>query len=68
MNSTVLNRKLADLTVLEFQGLLDSVDNEETLLGTPPEEIDIATPVCELTVRQLITVLRHDLPRGLPKP
>jgi len=69
MNNVALDRKVCDLTVLEFQDLLDSLeDSESTSSCAPPEQIDIAARVGDLTVRQLVSVLRYSLPRGIPNP
>ena len=68
MSGTDLRRKVADLTVLELQELLNSLeDSENADFVPPPEEIDIATTVGELTTVQFITVVTKSLPRGLPK-
>lgn len=67
MSIPELNRKVAGLTVLELQDLIDSSD-EYADVCPPPEEIDVANTVGQLTVGQFITVLKHSVPRGLPKP
>ena len=69
MNKEDLNKRFADLTVLEFQELLDFMeDSANTKTCPPPEEIDLANTMGQLTAGQFITVFTHSLPRGLPKP
>jgi hypothetical protein len=63
-----LNKKIADLTVLELQDLLNSLDDDEYTDSCPPEDIDVANTVGQLTVGRFITVLKHSVPQGLPKP
>jgi hypothetical protein len=61
-----LDRKVADLTVLEMQDVLIALEAGEPD-GAQPEEIDIANTIGQLTVRQFITAFTHSQPRGLPK-
>ena len=63
-----LGRKVADLTVLDLQEMLNALeDGEDTDLGLTPEQIDIAKTIGQLEVREFITVLRHSVPCGMPK-
>lgn len=64
-----LNRRFADLTVLELQDLLIALEDDENTKPCPaPEDIDLATTVGQLTVKQFIAASKFSLPRGLPNP
>ncbi len=65
-----IEKKVGDLTVLEFQDFLwDLNDDDGTLdrLSPKPEEIDLANKIGDLPLRKFITVMKHSLPRGEPR-
>jgi hypothetical protein len=66
MQIPYLDRRVADLTVLEMQDVWIALEAGEPD-GLQLEEIDIANTVGQLTVRQFITAFTHSQPCGLPK-
>jgi hypothetical protein len=66
-----LDRKVGDLTVLEFQDFLHDLDDDNGTLEDScpsPQDIDLANRIQDLSVRQMVIVMRHSLPRGKPAP
>jgi hypothetical protein len=72
MNITeLLDKKVGDLTILEFQDLLDAIDEDDGSMGNRLnvnlEAVDLANRLCDLSGRTLVAIMRNSVPRGLPK-
>lgn len=65
----LLDKRVADLTVLEFQELLNAMEESEaSALRVKPDKLDLANRVGDIPVRCFMALLIDSVPQGNPLP